>query len=502
MELRRLVITGTSGFLGRHLLDAIKDRFEIFCIARRSQRESGAPVHPNIHWFQVDIGDREALDAIFQEIADTGGAELVLHLAAHYDFTGEDHPEYWRTNVNGLRNVLECSAGLRIRGFFFASSLAACNFPPPGGALTEDSPPDGDHIYAKTKRIGEEMLWEYINAVPSVIIRFGAMFSDWCEYAPQFVFMNTWLTRVWNARILGGKGQSAIPYLHVRDAVAFIIRLLDRYPIMKPCEVLLASNSGSVTHAQLFEAATSTFFGREVRPVFMPKLLSRIGLYGMDWLGRALGQRPFERPWMGKYIDLKLTADCSHTYERLGWTPNPRLDILRRMPFLIEHLKTDPLEWNRRNRAAMKEPHLRPNLRVHRLLERHEQEILETLLANLRGQDAPRWFVGHRRFSPEDIDWFLRQVLRHLIGAVRVRDKTLFMAHCRDLAERRFKQGFTAQEVCDALATIDQTCVQILGRDPEAKDLDQALRDCITMTVNLGIDEVQDVYEVLGGRGY
>ncbi len=44
------------------------------------------------------------------------------------------------------------------------SPPAAC--PPPGQALDEASPPDGEHIYARTKRAGEEMLREYRDALP------------------------------------------------------------------------------------------------------------------------------------------------------------------------------------------------------------------------------------------------------------------------------------------------------------------------------------------------
>ena len=100
------------------------------------------------------------------------------------DFTGLVHPEYQRTNVDGLRNVLELCRELRPDTFVFASSLAACAFPPPGKPLTEDSPPDGDHIYAATKRVGEAMVKEYERSFPSVIVRMAAFFSDWCEYPP------------------------------------------------------------------------------------------------------------------------------------------------------------------------------------------------------------------------------------------------------------------------------------------------------------------------------
>jgi nucleoside-diphosphate-sugar epimerase len=146
----RLVLTGSSGFLGRHLLESLKEEYEIIGLARRSQARCGAPFHPNIRWFQVDIGRRETLQEVFDEIIRGGGAERVIHLAAHYDFSGEEHPEYYRTNVEGLRNVLDQCRRLRPRQFVFSSSVAACSFPRRGEALDETSSPDGDHVYART----------------------------------------------------------------------------------------------------------------------------------------------------------------------------------------------------------------------------------------------------------------------------------------------------------------------------------------------------------------
>ncbi len=499
MGLPRLIITGASGFIGRRLLDGLKERFQIVGMARRSQLRSGAPFHDNITWYQIDIGDRESTRTAFQFVRDSGGADFVLHLAAHYDFTGEDHPEYWRTNVDGLRNVLEECRDLELKRFIFASSVAACQFPPRGVRLNEDNPPDGDHIYAITKRQGEEMLAEY-DDVPSCIVRFAAMFSDYCEYAPMYIFLETWLSKAWNARILGGRGESAVPYLHIREVPMFFRRLFDRLDGVGQREVLICSPNETVNHRELFDLANLNFRGVRRKPVLMPAPLARVGVWGRDLLGRMLGNRPFERPWMVKYVDFVLAVDSSRTQGKLDWRPRERLCVQRRVPFMVENLKTDPLEWHRRNQAALKDIRVRPNLRIHRLLEKHHDEIRRRFVnALLAGSAGATPFPSYQNVSKEILEWRFTVVLRHLLNAVRTSEKGLFTAYCRDLAEKRYDEAFAAEEVCRALTLLDQTCVEVLNRDPESQGLDEALRNYLTMTVQFGCDQVMEIYDELSG---
>jgi nucleoside-diphosphate-sugar epimerase len=495
-----LVITGASGFLGRHLIAALRDRYRIFGLARRAQQAVGIPAHPNVAWFQVDISHAEPLAAVFRVLGGVAGPKVVLHLAAHYDFTGEDHPEYWRTNVEGLRRVLEHCKVLRPMRFFFASSVAASRFPPPGWALSEVSPADGEHLYARTKRRGEEMLGEYAAHFPSCIVRLGALFSDWCEYPPLYMFLGTWLSEAWNSRILGGRGHSAIPYLHVRSAVTFFVRLLERESRLDPGEVLVASTDGAVSHLEIFEAATLAYYGSRRRPILMPRPLARAGLRAMDLLGQLQGHRPFERPWMGKYIDLQMTVDGSRTRARLAWSPNPRLWLIRRMPFLVENLKIDPIEWNRRNWAALKPVEMQPNLNLYRLIELNEQAIVEASLSHFLDLDAGRELADYRRLDLEELRWAKQQIFLHLKNAVRTRERALFKAYCRDLATRRFRQGFPCQVVCHAFETERDICLCVLRADPRSQGLEGAIRDHVAMTFAVGVDQIQDIYEELSGQ--
>ena len=501
MALPRLVITGASGFIGRRLLEGLKEKFEIVGLARRSQARCGAPFHANISWFQVDIADRESLATAFRFIRETGGADHVIHLAAHYDFTGDDHPEYWRTNVDGLRNILEECRELDLDRFVFVSSVAACQFPKPGEVLNEQSPPDGDHIYAQTKRIGEAMLSEFDDSVPSCIVRFAAIFSDFCEYAPLYIFIETWMSRAWNSRILGGRGLSAIPYMHVRDVTPFIRRLISHNDDISQRQVLVASPNHTVNHRELFDLVNTYSSGVRRRPILVPALLARVGVWGRDLLGRLLGDRPFERPWMVSYIDLDLRVDASHTYDVLGWQPRRRLFMKQRMAFLIEHMKSDPVEWHQRNQAALKEVHLRANLRIHRLLEKHQDAIRARFLEGLVSDpDAETRFPSYQSVSPQVMEWRFTVALRHILNSVRTRERGLFLGYCRDFAAKRFSEDFGAFEVIEALQGLNRACLEVLRNDPEAAGLDEDLKMHLTTTIEFGCDEILEVFEDLSGE--
>ncbi len=349
-----IIITGATGFLGGRLIQHLCRTYQIFALGRRSPQEARAPVGPDIHWFQVDIGHFEPLREVFYRIREMGGADILLHMASYYDFTGEEHPEYIRTNVFGTRNILELSVPLELKNFIFTSSVAACPFPPPGEAVTEDTPPTASPPYSRSKRLGEEMLHEFRDQIPSSILRLAAIFSNWCEYEPLHNFLATWCSNGWDSRILGGRGQWAIPYLHVRDLLSFYLTVIEKSADLEPLEVLQASPHGCTTHLELFQEATRCFYGTPRTALYMPKPLARLGIAMREQLGRVTGQMPFERSWMGEYIDLKLNIDASRTHRRLGWSPSEELDILNCMPTMIDNMQTYPEEWQVRYEMSKK----------------------------------------------------------------------------------------------------------------------------------------------------
>ena len=468
-------------------------------LARRTELAVGVEPHRDVHWTQVDIADRPWLAHAFEKLRNLPRPVHVVHLAAHYDFTGQNHPEYQRTNVDGLRNVLDLCKELRPDTFVFASSLAACAFPPPGKPLTEDSPPDGDHLYAATKRIGEAMVKEYERWFPVVIVRMAALFSDWCEYPPLYFFLRTWLSKAWNGRVLGGHGESAIPYLHVRCAARFYERILEVAPRLAPGEVVICSPDGSVSHLQTFEAATRAWFGRALHPLGTAKVIARLGLWVMEQAGRFRADPPFERSWMGRYIDLKLDTDGRRTRERIGWEPNPRVFLLKRIPFLLENLRANPLEWHARNLAAIDSMRVEPNLALYHLLQEHDEEMLRVSTERFLDPKDGAILRHYREMDREELRWAKRQLFLQFRNSIRTADRTVFRSYCRELAARRHGQGFTCDEVCAAMALERHVVLSTLRKDPRTAKLVRDVDERVASTFAAGVDEIQDVFEEFDG---
>lgn len=101
---RRLILTGASGFVGRHLLPLFTDRgWEVHALGRGTQPDVAR--HPAIHWHRVDLNDTTAVEALAASIQ----ASHLVHLAWY-----AEHGKFWAASEN-----LDCvAASLRlIRGF-------------------------------------------------------------------------------------------------------------------------------------------------------------------------------------------------------------------------------------------------------------------------------------------------------------------------------------------------------------------------------------------------
>ena len=492
-----ILVTGASGFIGRHLVTHLCPENRVIAFARRAQKEVGLELHPNLEWVLVDLMDKAQLEKTFRKVSSENSIDFIFHLAAYYDFGDQVYSEtYEKTNIQATQNLLELSREIKLKRFIFASSLVVSEFPASGDLVYERSIPDAEYPYAITKRAGETLVKENSEYYPCSIVRLAAVCSDWCEYEPLYHFLKIWLSDRWDSRILPGRGLMAIPYIHVCCVVALFERVIALTDQLDDFSIYLASSDNPISLKELFQFSTRHYYGREKTPIFIPKLFAKVGVLVRDLWGKMSGHRPFERLWMIEYIDKSFPTDCSYTKNTLGWQPKNRHQLPRRLLHLIENLKTRPDKWHRMNIDRFsRNRRNRPALILAEEMVRMHEELVEKVFQTIMDPYNKHRMRFYQNMDSEDLRWYISVVYNHLLTSVRHGDRSIMITFAQDLSHRRLVESVDINELCGALMVTRDVITHGLYHNPKLVNMKLLVHDYITLAIQLGIDEIKDIYE-------
>lgn len=490
-KLPAIIVTGASGFIGKYFLEAVKENFIIFAIARRSQKEAKAPKHRNINWIMVDIANKSNLKREIFRIKKETSVEFILHLAAFYDFLSLKNPEYERTNINGTKNLLEIVKDLNLKRFIFASSLTISDFKKATMPVNEKSPANANFPYAQSKKIGENMVEKYSKYFPCSIIRFAAVFSDWCEYGPLYSLISTWVSGKWNSRIIGGKGKTAITYVHINCLVLLIQTIFENTEKLKKFDIYLASQTDPISHKELFELTTRLFYGYSLKPIFLPKPLAALGIILRNILGKISGNPPFEKPWMLQYIDNFISADPKYTLKTIPFNFRTRYCLKKRMIYLIENIKQFSGEWHTKNSVILQRDPSRPNLLVSDILFSKFKKIIGIIFVHLSSSSK---FPSYQKMDPDKLRWYIELIVKLLGNSIRYNNRLSVLSYIRYISSIRNKEGFSLEEFCNALSDTGEIIFENLIGTDKLKNMEQYLNDQIKLTMEMAVGEAEDSF--------
>ncbi len=493
--MKTIIVTGASGFIGRYFLDNLKEDYLIYAIARRSRMEANVPYHHNIKWIQGDISNKISMYEIGDYITNSGGADYIIHLAAFYDFSYDDNPEYFRSNILGTENVLELGKQTGIKCFIFSSSIAGCKFMAQPRIVDETTPLDADFAYARSKKAGEELLKKYSVFFKCCSVRCAAVFSDWCEYAPLYKFLDTWLSKSFDSKIIAGRGKSAIAYIHINDLLSITQKIMTKCDVLPDFNIFMASPNGSTSHLELFQISTQYYFGKTVKPFLLPKKLALPGLLTKIFLSKihCYFDEPFEKIWMVNYIDLVLNSNSSQTQRILDWKPTSRNVVNRRLLFLIEKMKNHRDEWALKNEAALKKVARRANILIYEALMSSKDANMQMITNKIRFS-KDKLFKRYQLLNDEDFHCYTSTLYHLLMATIRSNDRNLILDYIDDIAIRRFAEGFLPEEVCATLQTYKDVIIEELLKNRDLMHFNIQIYDNIGLTLQLAQDEVEDMY--------
>ncbi len=205
----RASITGGTGFIGSHLIDALLARnYEVSCLIRSSSNLRWLK-GKNIRFVKGDLFD----DGTLKELV--AGADRVFHLAGVVKSKTEEG--YFRSNVEATRNLLEACVthAPSLDKFIHVSSQTAVGPSPDlSRPVTEESPCSPLTAYGRSKRAGEEVVLSYRDRIPVTIIRPPAVYGP--RDTEIFIFFQT-IRRGLNPMI--GFGDKRLSLIHSADLV-------------------------------------------------------------------------------------------------------------------------------------------------------------------------------------------------------------------------------------------------------------------------------------------
>lgn len=164
----RVLLTGSSGFIGSYLIEALRDRGYVVVGVDREEPGWSRPDE----FVHGDLLEARTLDRAFDDV------DAVFHLAAAKDDWGISREEYFRDNVEATRKLLGAGAKQGVTRWFHYSTVGVL----PRGAepLDENAPLGPETDYGASKAEAEKLVRRFSRDHPGyevTMLRPSAVFG-------------------------------------------------------------------------------------------------------------------------------------------------------------------------------------------------------------------------------------------------------------------------------------------------------------------------------------
>ena len=349
---RLVVITGAGGNLGRALATALGRDYRIVGLDLVAS-DKAFPI------LAADMSDAGSLKQALDRIAKDHGTRIasVIHLAAYFDFSGEEDPRYEAVNVNGTRNLLNALQALDVEQFLYTSTMLVHAPVRPGEAIDETQPIGPGWAYPKSKARAEAAIAEAHGRIPYVILRLAGVYDE----RTTIPTMAQQMARIYEgdlqSHLYSGSTLTGQSMLHREDMIDAIKRAVDRRASLESGTAILIGEPHAMSYDAIQDELGHALHGAEEwLTLRVTKRLASIGAKAMEVMEKVVpdvidrGEKPFVKPFMVRMADDHYALDIKRAVDLLGWRPHHRLK--EELPRMAAALKADPVGWYRAHRMT------------------------------------------------------------------------------------------------------------------------------------------------------
>src|SRR5690606_18392772 len=256
MQYKKVLVTGAAGFIGFYLskvlleqgvevvgLDNINDYYDVNLKyarlaelgVKREEAENwkqaaGSATHPGFRFVRMDLADREALPALFEQEKFDAVVNLAAQAGVRYSL--ENPMAYVDSNLVGFVNILECCRHHCVGHLVYASSSSVYGDYGKVPFSEDDREDYPVSLYAATTNANERMshTYSHLYKIPTSGLRFFTVYGLWGRPDMAPILFASAITENRPIKVFNN-GDMSRDFTYIDDIIQGIIITLNNPPV-------------------------------------------------------------------------------------------------------------------------------------------------------------------------------------------------------------------------------------------------------------------------------
>jgi UDP-glucose 4-epimerase len=322
----KVLITGASGFLGFHLINAaIENNLEVYAAVRGKSNIKHLQELP-IQFVELDFSDTKGLNNIFSE----NNFDYVIHSAG--TTKANTQKEYDLVNDQYTQNLALAAEKNKeqVKRFVFISSLAATGPLKTGeGKITEGKNPNPVTAYGKSKLKAEKNL-EKVD-LPTTILRPTAIYGP---REKSIFIINQYLKQGFEPYI--GRKSQKLSFVYGKDVADLAVKALAN----ENANGIYNISDGNEYSRYDYAVIVKKLLGKKTLKLHLPLTVVKAILFVAEKFNRSLNKVPaVSNEKLKELIAENWICDIEKAKQELGFLPL----------FDLEKGLTASIEWYKKN---------------------------------------------------------------------------------------------------------------------------------------------------------